>query len=93
MGQVMINFRIDEDAKKSMEQACREMGLSMTAAFTIFAKKVGKEKRIPFEITAECGASQPALGQRRCGDGMRTGTRCCGGGSGWSCCAARSGAR
>ena len=53
MGQVMINFRIDEEAKKSMEQACREMGLSMTAAFTIFAKKVGKEKRIPFEITAE----------------------------------------
>ena len=67
MGQVMINFRIDEEAKKSMEQACREMGLSMTAAFTIFAKKVGKEKRIPFEITAECAASQPALGQRRCG--------------------------
>ena len=53
MGQVMINFRIDEEAKKSMEQACREMGLSMTTAFTIFAKKVGSEKRIPFEITAE----------------------------------------
>lgn len=53
MAQVMVNFRIDEDVKKEMEQACREMGLSMTAAFTIFAKKVGKEKRIPFEITAE----------------------------------------
>ena len=52
MAQVMVNFRIDEDVKKQMEQACREMGLSMTAAFTIFATKVGKEKRIPFEITA-----------------------------------------
>lgn len=52
MAQVMVNFRIDEDVKKEMEQACREMGLSMSAAFTIFAKKVGKEKRIPFEITA-----------------------------------------
>ena len=36
MAQVMVNFRIDEDVKKSMEKACREMGLSMTAAFTIF---------------------------------------------------------
>ncbi len=53
MAQVMVNFRMDEDIKKNMEQACREMGLSMTTAFTIFATKVGKEKRIPFEITAE----------------------------------------
>lgn len=53
MAQVMVNFRIDETIKKNMEQACREMGLSMTTAFTIFATKVGREKRIPFEVTAE----------------------------------------
>lgn len=53
MAQVIVNFRMDEDVKKNMEQACKEMGLSMTAAFTIFAKKVGNEKRIPFEITAQ----------------------------------------
>lgn len=53
MAQVMVNFRMDENIKKNMEQACREMGLSMTTAFTIFATKVGKEKRIPFEITAQ----------------------------------------
>lgn len=52
MAQVMVNFRMDENVKKSMEQACREMGMSMTTAFTIFATKVGREKRIPFEITA-----------------------------------------
>ena len=53
MAQVMVNFRIDESVKKSMEQACREMGLTMITAFTIFATKVGREKRIPFEVTAE----------------------------------------
>ena len=53
MAQVMINFRVDEDTKRDMELACKEMGLTMTTAFTIFAKKVGKEKRIPFEITAD----------------------------------------
>ena len=53
MGQTMVNFRMDEDVKRKMEQACREMGMSMTTAFTIFSVKVGKEKRIPFEVTAD----------------------------------------
>ena len=53
MAQVMVNFRVDEDVKKSMEQACSELGLSMSAAFTIFAKKVGREKRIPFEVSVD----------------------------------------
>jgi len=53
MAQAMVNFRMDEELKKAMEQACREMGLSMTAAFIIFATKVSKERRIPFEVTAD----------------------------------------
>lgn len=64
MAQVMVNFRMDEDVKRDMEQACREMGLSMTAAFTIFAKKVGKERRIPFEITARSSGAE----RQRCGE-------------------------
>ena len=50
---VNVNFRLDADVKKSMEKACADMGLSMSAAFTIFAKKVGRERRIPFEVSAE----------------------------------------
>ena len=53
MAQAMVNFRMDEDLKKSMEQTCKDMGLSMTTAFTIFANKVTKEKRIPFEVAVE----------------------------------------
>ena len=53
MAQAMINFRMDEELKKGMEQACKEMGLSMTTAFTIFAIKVSKEKRIPFEVAVD----------------------------------------
>lgn len=64
MAQVMVNFRMDEDLKKHMEQACKEMGLSMTAAFTIFAAKVSREKRIPFEITAQPPAPADCLRQR-----------------------------
>lgn len=53
MAQAMVNFRMDEELKKDMERICREMGLNMTAAFTIFANKVTKERRIPFEIAAD----------------------------------------
>ena len=53
MAQVMVNFRMDEKLKKSMEQACRDMGMGMTTAFTIFATKVSNERRIPFEVVAE----------------------------------------
>ena len=50
---VNVNFKLAPDVKKSMESACRDMGLSMSAAFTIFAKKVGRERRIPFEVSAD----------------------------------------
>ena len=53
MSQAMVNFRMDKDLKKNMEQTCRDMGMSMTTAFTIFATKVSKERRIPFEVTAD----------------------------------------
>ena len=53
MAHTMVNFRMDEDLKKGMEQVCKEMGLSITTAFTIFATKVSREKRIPFDVTAD----------------------------------------
>ena len=40
---VSVNFKLDAEVKKAMETVCKEMGLSMSAAFTIFAKKVGRE--------------------------------------------------
>ncbi len=53
MAQVMVNFRMDEDLKRKMEQTCKEMGLSISAAFTMFAAKVTREQRIPFEINVD----------------------------------------
>ena len=50
---VNVNFRMDAELKKSMEQACSELGMSMTTAFTIFAKKVSREKRIPFDVCVD----------------------------------------
>lgn len=50
---VNLNFKIDPDVKKQMEIACDELGLSVSAAFNLFAKKVAREKRIPFEVAVE----------------------------------------
>ena len=53
MTQALVNFRMDEDLKRNMEETCQELGMNMTTAFTIFAKKMTREKRIPFEVSVD----------------------------------------
>ena len=53
MAQTLLNLRIDEDVKRSMEQTCKELGITMSAAFNIFARKMSREKRIPFEVSLD----------------------------------------
>lgn len=48
-----ITVRLDDNLKSNFANTCDELGLDMTTAFTIFAKKVSREKRIPFEISIE----------------------------------------
>ena len=48
-----INLRIDEDVKRSAEKVLDDIGLSMSAAITVFLKKVSSEHRIPFEVSAD----------------------------------------
>ncbi len=52
MAQTMVNFRMDADLKRELEIVCRDMGMTLTTAFTIFARTVSREKRIPFEVTS-----------------------------------------
>ena len=53
MAQTSVNIRMDADLKRQFEAFCTDMGMSMTTAFCIFAKKVVREYRIPFEIGGE----------------------------------------
>lgn len=48
-----VNFRIEDDIKANAESALKEMGLNMSTAITMFLVKVGRERRIPFEINAD----------------------------------------
>ena len=53
MASTNINIRMDSDLKTQFEAFCADMGMSMTTAFNVFAKKAVREYRIPFEIGAE----------------------------------------
>ena len=53
MSQSMVNFRMDTELNKDVEKVCADMGLSLTTAFTIYAKNLSRERRIPFEVTGE----------------------------------------
>ena len=53
MAQSMINIRMDTDEKNSFEDVCDQLGITITAAFKMFAKKVIRERRIPFDLTLD----------------------------------------
>ena len=53
MSQTLVNIRMDENVKKSMEKLCNELGITISAAFNIFARKMIRENGIPFEVTAD----------------------------------------
>ena len=58
MATTNVNIRMDSDLKQQFETFCNDVGMSMTTAFTIYAKKVVAEHRIPFEIGTEVPNAQ-----------------------------------
>lgn len=50
MGQATITFRIDEDMKEELNGICEALGLTLSGALTIFAKKMISERGLPFDV-------------------------------------------
>ncbi len=48
-----VSFRIDEEVKRNAESVLNDLGLTMSAAIIVILKKVGREHRIPFELSAD----------------------------------------
>lgn len=67
MAQTLVNIRMDEELKKNMEQTCQELGMNMTTAITIFAKKMTREKRIPFDVSVDPFYSESNMAHLRRG--------------------------
>ena len=47
---VNVNIRMDNDLKEQFADFCDNIGLSMSSLFNVFAKKVVKEKKVPFDL-------------------------------------------
>lgn len=48
-----VSVRMDDNLKKDFDSICNELGLSMTTAITMLAKKMTREKRLPFEVSLD----------------------------------------
>jgi DNA-damage-inducible protein J len=53
MAQTNVNIRIDENLKREFDSLCQDLGLTMTTAFTVFAKTAVRRQGIPFEIVRD----------------------------------------
>lgn len=53
MAQTILTVRMDERLKADFDSVCGELGMSMTTAITMLAKKMTREKRLPFEVSVD----------------------------------------
>ena len=58
-----ISLSIEDEVKA--EEACADIGLSLSTAINIYLKKLGREKRIPFEVSADPFYSQENISRIR----------------------------
>lgn len=66
MAQTTVSVRMDTDLKKDFDNVCNDLGLSMTTAITLLAKKMIREKRLPFEVSMDpfyCKSNMDALNE------------------------------
>ena len=53
MAQTTISIRMDDHLKKDFDAICTELGFTMSTAVTMLAKKMVREKRVPFEVSID----------------------------------------
>jgi len=46
-----MTLRMDADLKREADTLCKEMGMTLSTAFNIFAKAMVRKRGIPFAIT------------------------------------------
>lgn len=48
-----VSVRMEDSLKRDFDNVCGELGLSMTTAIIMLAKKMTREKRLPFEVSVD----------------------------------------
>ena len=63
MAQTTVSVQMDDTLKKDFDSVCNDLGLSMTTAITMLAKKMAREKRLPFEVSVDPFYSDENMGR------------------------------
>ena len=50
MSMVNVNIRMDKNLKERFEEFCKNVGMTMSTAMSVFATRAVEEKKIPFEV-------------------------------------------
>ena len=66
MAQTTVSVRMDNNLKKDFNNVCNDLGLSMTTAITMLAKKMTREKRLPFEVSVDPFYSEQNMAELIC---------------------------
>lgn len=53
MASTTVNFRMDTELKHKMENICDDIGMNLSTAFTIFAKRFVRERGMPFTVSTD----------------------------------------
>ena len=53
MAQTIVSVRMDDALKRDFDTVCNNLGLSMTTAIIMLAKKMTREKRLPFDVSLD----------------------------------------
>ena len=48
-----MTFRLDADVKEQMSSICRELGMTTSTAFNLFARAFVRAKGMPFAVTIQ----------------------------------------
>lgn len=65
MANTNINIRMDADLKRQFEAFCADMGMTMTTAFNVFARKAVREYRIPLKSAVMYRTLKPSKQSRK----------------------------
>lgn len=69
-----MTISIDDPLKAEFTAVCRDMGISPSTAFGVFAKTVVRERRIPFIVQADAESERQARAyERLVNEGIRQG--------------------
>ena len=48
-----MTFRMDQDVKRQMTEICKELGITASSAFNVFANSFVRAKGFPYQVTLQ----------------------------------------